>query len=256
VVRVAGVGPGDRVVEVGAGLGSLTLALAEAGASVLAIELDPRLAAVAREVTAGYPVAVVEADALELSWPSLLDAASASTPCAPASDASWVLVANLPYYAATPVVLRVLEEAPSVGRLVVMVQREVGERLAARPGSRQFGAATVRLRYYATAELVGTVPRSVFLPVPRVDSVLVRIERRGEPGVSSSAAERDRLFELVRLGFAGRRKMLRRSLAGLVGPEHFERAGVDASVRAEELDVEQWGRLAEAVGQRGEMGDA
>lgn len=241
VVRLAGVGPGSAVVEVGPGLGSLTLALADAGAGVVAVEVDAGLAGVVREVVAGRAVEVVEADALHVDWERLL---SRPVPGTGDDAAAWSLVANLPYNVATPLVVGVLEGAPRVRRLLVMVQREVGERLAASPGSGAYGAVSVKVAYWATASVVGRVPPTVFVPRPRVESALVRIERRDEPAVPASVVGYDRLVEVVRAGFAQRRKMLRRALAGVVGPEAFAAAGVAPEARAEELDVEAWGRLA------------
>jgi 16S rRNA (adenine1518-N6/adenine1519-N6)-dimethyltransferase len=157
-------------------------------------------------------------------------------------DGPWVLTANLPYNVATPLVADILDLVPAVERMLVMVQREVGERLAAAVGDDAYGAVSVKVSYWATAKVVGLVPPTVFLPKPNVSSALVAIERRPAPAVS---ADRDRLFELVRAGFGQRRKMLRGSLAGLVDAAAFERAGVSAEARAEQLSVEDWGRLAQ-----------
>jgi 16S rRNA (adenine1518-N6/adenine1519-N6)-dimethyltransferase len=228
IARLAGVGPGDRVVEIGAGLGSLTLALAETGASVTAVELDRYLVPVLRSIV--EPVPVVEADATTLDWPSLLG-----------DEGPWVLVANLPYNVATPLVLDLLDHVPQIVRMLVMVQREVGERLAAGVGDEAYGAVSVKVAYWANASVVARVPASVFVPRPNVESALVAIERREAPAVG---VDRERLFELVRLGFATRRKMLRRALAGVVDEAAFACAGVRPEARAEELDVEAWGRLA------------
>jgi len=147
IVRLAGVQSGDHVVEVGPGLGSLTLALVDAGAHVRAVELDARLAKVLAEVVHGKPVDVVIADAGAVDWTELLR-----------DHDRWVMVSNLPYNVATPVVVRALEEAPAISRFLVMVQREVGERLAAPPGSKTYGAVSVKVAYYADAEVVGSVP--------------------------------------------------------------------------------------------------
>ncbi len=236
VVRLAGVGPGDRVVEIGAGLGSLTLALAEAGARVLAIERDRHLVPVLRRVVAGAgdAVTVVEADALGCDWGALLGGA----------DEPWALVANLPYNVATPVVLDVLERVPQVRTMLVMVQQEVGERMVAGAGESANGAVSVRIAYFARASLVGRVPPTVFWPRPKVDSALVRIERHSRPPVETSSVTYDRLKEVVRAGFAQRRKMLRRSLSGVVEPAAFVAAGVDPHARAQDLTIEQWGSLA------------
>lgn len=234
IARLAGVGPGSRVVEIGAGLGSLTLALAETGASVTAVEVDRHLLPVLHEVVAGCPtVTVVAADALRVDFGELLTAGP-----------TWNLVANLPYNVATPLVVRVLEEAPQIERLLVMVQREVGERLAAGPGDEAYGAVSVKVAYWATARVVGRVPPTVFVPRPSVDSALVAIERRSGPAVDPGVVPYGRLFAVVGAGFAQRRKMLRRSLAGVVAPGAFTEAGVRPEARAEELDVEDWGRLA------------
>ncbi|HEX2193136.1 MAG TPA: 16S rRNA (adenine(1518)-N(6)/adenine(1519)-N(6))-dimethyltransferase RsmA [Acidimicrobiales bacterium] len=231
VARLAGVGPGDRVVEVGAGLGSLTLALAETGASVVAVEIDRGLVGVLQEVVGHTNVRVVEGDALRLDWNALL------------GDGTWTLVANLPYNVATPLLADLLDHIPAITRMLVMVQREVGERLAARPGSEAYGAVSVKVSYWARAAVVGRVPASVFLPVPNVESVLVEIRRRPAPAVGSDV-DPEWLFALVNAGFGQRRKMLRRSLAGLVSPTAFTAAGVRPEARAEELGVEDWGRLA------------
>jgi 16S rRNA (adenine1518-N6/adenine1519-N6)-dimethyltransferase len=241
VVRLSGVGPGSAVVEVGAGLGSLTLALADAGAAVVAIEVDRALAAVLRGVVAARPVRVVEADALGVDWQELL---AAPPPGHGERPVAWSLVANLPYNVATPMVVGVLERAPEVRRMLVMVQREVGERLAAGPGDPAYGAVSVKVAYWAVASVVGRVPPTVFVPRPKVESALVRIDRRPSPAVAASTVGYERLFGVVRAGFAQRRKMVRRSLAGVVAPEAFAIAGVAPQARAEELDVEQWASLA------------
>ena len=231
IARLAGVGTGDRVVEIGAGLGSLTLALAETGASVTAIEVDSGLVPALRSVVEPVGVTVVEGDALRLDWAALL------------GDGPWVLVANLPYNVATPLVADLLDGVPAISRMLVMVQREVAERLAAGPGDDAYGAVSVKVAYWATAKVVGRVPATVFHPVPNVESALVRIERRPAPAVGPDV-DPDWLFRLVRTGFGQRRKMLRRSLAALVPADAFEAAGIRPEARAEELAVEDWGRLA------------
>ena len=233
IARLAAVGPGDRVVEIGAGLGSLTLALAETGASVVAVELDRYVVPVLREVVERAGVRVVEADALRLDWAELLG-----------DGGAWVLVANLPYNVATPLVLTLLERAPMIGRMLVMVQREAGERLAAGPGEEAYGAVSVKVAYRAEARLVGRVPPTVFVPQPKVESVLVSVTRRPEPAVTVDEA---RLFALVEAGFAHRRKMLRRALAGVVDDRVFAAAAIRPEARAEELGVEAWGRLTECA---------
>jgi 16S rRNA (adenine1518-N6/adenine1519-N6)-dimethyltransferase len=233
IARLAEVGPDDHVVEIGAGLGSLTMALAETGATITAIEVDHGVVGVLRDVVADLPnVTVVEADALRLDWASLLAATN-----------RWTLVANLPYNVATPLVCDLLDFVPAVDRMLVMVQREVAERLCAAAGTDAYGAVSVKVAYWATARIAGTVPASVFLPRPKVESALADIRRRQAPAVDVAPAP---LFQLVRTAFGQRRKMLRRSLAEVVAPEVFDAAGIDAQRRPEELDVVEWGALTSA----------
>jgi 16S rRNA (adenine1518-N6/adenine1519-N6)-dimethyltransferase len=239
IARLAEVGPGDRIVEIGAGLGSLTLALAETGASVTAVEIDRYLVPVLRSVVEPAGVTVVEGDALRLDWSTVLDGGG--------GGGGWVLVANLPYNVATPLVADLLDFVPAIDRMLVMVQKEVGERLAARAGDEAYGAVSVKVSYWAEAKLVGKVAPTVFVPQPNVDSVLVSIARRSVPAVDPAVVPASRLFEVVRAGFAHRRKMLRGALAGVVDPSAFEAAGVRPEARAEELDVAAWGRLARVV---------
>ncbi len=237
IVRLAGVDASSHVLEIGAGLGSLTVALAPVAAEVIAVELDRRLVPVLRSVVGAHEnVLVVEGDGLRLDWQRLLT-----------DPGPWTLVANLPYNVATPIVLRVLEEAPAVRSMLVMVQREVGERLAARRGERSYGAVSVKVNYWAEASVVGVVPPTVFVPRPSVDSALVRIDRRDAPLVSPEVVSYDRVCAVVNAGFGQRRKMLRRSLASVVSVKAIDAAGVDPTARAEELDVVQWGRLAAAA---------
>ena len=236
IARLSGAGPTDHVLEIGAGLGSLTLALAETGASVRAVEVDSGLTAALREVLAevgARRVEVVEGDASRLDFAEVLQG----------SD-RWMLVANLPYNIATPLILDLLRDIGAIETMVVMVQREVGERLAAPPGSRARGIPSVLVERRGTARVLGRVPASVFRPRPKVESVVVRIERHGA-GEALCPPEADaRLELLVRAGFGQRRKMLRRSLAGLAAPESFAAAGVDPSSRPEALTLDQWISLA------------
>ena len=272
IARLAGVGPGDRVVEIGAGLGALTLALIETGASVTAVEVDRWLVPLLRQVLADKApeaaVTVVEADAMSLDWRALLSSPGPGASPSPSPQASpspspaqpsggWTLVANLPYNIATPLVADLLDEVPEIERMLVMVQQEVAQRLVAGPGSKAYGAVSVKVAYWAEASLVGTVPSSVFVPRPRVGSALVSLKRRRAPLVDPAVVAPAELFSLVRTGFAQRRKMLRRALADLgIPPEAFVRAGVNEESRAEELSVADWGRLAAAagLGRRGAVG--
>jgi 16S rRNA (adenine1518-N6/adenine1519-N6)-dimethyltransferase len=180
---------------------------------------------------------VVEADAMTLDWAALLG-----------PRPGWALVANLPYNVATPLIADLLDGVPAVQRMLVMVQKEVGERLVAAAGEPAYGAVSVKVAYWAQAALVGTVPSSVFVPQPRVGSVLISLKRRNEPLVKPSVVSAQDLFRVVRTGFAQRRKMLRRALAGLnVSSGVFDAAGIDERARAEQLAVEDWGRLAAAL---------
>jgi len=233
IARLADVGPGDAVVEVGAGLGSLTLALLETGADVTAIETDGHLAPILRELVEPQGARVVEADAMRLDWSALLR-----------SEPSWVLVANLPYNIAAPLVLDLLQGAPAIHRMLVMVQLEVAERLAAGPGTKAYGIPSVRRAWWADATLVGKVSPTVFVPAPRVESALVAIRRRPTPG---DDALRQAVFALVEAGFGQRRKMLRRSLAGLATVEDLVAADIRPEARGEELDLPAWIRLADRL---------
>jgi 16S rRNA (adenine1518-N6/adenine1519-N6)-dimethyltransferase len=251
IVGLAGVEEGSRVLEIGPGLGSLTLALCAQGARVVAVELDARLAGVLVSVLDQAGVAdqvqVEIADANQADLEGLLTGSFAGS--FPGGGTGPVTcVSNLPYNVAVPVVMRLLEAVPAVTRIVVMVQREVGERIAARVGDEQYGAVSVKVGYFAEAALVGKVPPSVFVPRPKVDSALVRLERRQAPPVDvpSEAA----LFGLVRAGFAQRRKMLRRSLAAVLGDRAtavLDAAGVAPTARAEELDLDAWAAVARSA---------
>ena len=241
IVHVARVEQGDRVVEVGPGLGSLTLAILETGATVTAVEIDHRLAerlpatAAAHGVTDGA-LTVVDADALRIT----------ALPGDPE-----VLVANLPYNVSVPVLLHFLETFPNLKRGVVMVQAEVGERLAAPPGSKIYGAPSVKAAWYGQWRLAGTVSRQVFWPVPNVDSVLVAFERDAEP--RGSEEERRRTFAIVDAAFQQRRKMLRQALSAVLGGTSaaasavLESADVAPTARGEELSIDDFVRVARPV---------
>jgi len=153
-------------------------------------------------------------------------------------------VANLPYNVATPLVLSLLETQPLIKRMLVMVQKEVGERLAAQAGEEPYGAASLRLQYFADAKVVGKVGPSVFVPKPKVDSALVSIVRREDVRIDPSIVSEDRLFEVIRTAFGQRRKMLRRSLSEMISPEAFALSGVDETRRPEELTIEEFAQLA------------
>lgn len=197
------------------------------------IEADHYLLPALAEVLEDQPVRVIGSDVRTVDWDDVL-----------AGAGTWALVANLPYNLATSIVLDVLAEVPRVRRLLVMVQREVGERLAAPAGSRTYGIPSVLVALRARAEVVGRVSPEVFLPKPRVESALVRIERLDEPATDADPVL---LVELVRQAFGNRRKMLRRSLDGRVTEAQFLAAGIASDTRPEQLDIAAWGALAKAV---------
>ena len=248
IVRAADLTPDDVVVEVGPGLGSLTLALLPEVAAVHAVEIDPVLAARLPATVAERAPALAErlvvhaADALRLRAADLTAAdAAAGGPGLPTA-----LVANLPYNVAVPVVLHLLAELPGIRRGLVMVQAEVAERLAAAPGSRTYGVPSAKLAWFAAARRAGPVPRAVFWPVPGVDSGLLAFDRRVPP-----PGDRAAVFAVVDAAFAQRRKVLRSALAGWAGsPAAAEvalrAAGVDPRARAETLTIADFARIAAA----------
>jgi len=238
IVQLAGVQAGETVLEIGPGLGSLTLGLTEAGADVVAVEIDGRLAEqlpkTAELLQPGASLRVVHQDALRVT----------ELPGDPVR-----LVANLPYNVSVPVLLHLLEHFPSLRAGIVMVQAEVGHRLAAGPGSKVYGAPSVKAAWYGDWRIAGQVSRQVFWPVPNVDSVLVGFERDAEPGTE---AERRATFELVDAAFQQRRKMLRQALSGVLGGSAasasavLEQAGVDPQARGEQLGMPEFLAIAQA----------
>lgn len=250
IVRAAALDPSDVTVEVGPGLGSLTLGLLPASSRVYAVEVDPVLAAALPGTVREHAgdllnrLTVLAADALRITGADLPE---------PSPTA---LVANLPYNVAVPVVLHLLAELPSVRRGLVMVQAEVADRLTAGPGSRVYGIPSVKLAWYAEAHQAGSVPRSVFWPVPNVDSGLVGFTRRDPP----RGATREAVFEVVDAAFAQRRKTLRAALARWAGGadqagEILRGAGVDSGARGESLTVEQFTAIAAVARRAGSQGN-
>lgn len=225
IVRLARVGPGERILEIGPGLGSLTVVLADAGAQVVAVELDEAVAEVVREV-AGPRVEIVTGDAMRTDL------------CALAAPSAR-LVANLPYNVATPLLARVLEDVPEVTGGLVMVQRELAERWTAGPGSKTYGAISVKVAYHADARIVGDVPRTVFLPPPKVASTLVAFTRRPAP---VHVDDPGGFLSFVSSAFAHRRKTILNALAS-AGRDRFlveaalRASGIDPRARPESLDI-------------------
>lgn len=234
IVRLSGVGADDRVLEIGAGAGSLTLGLAAAAARVIAVELDPRMLPVLTEAVGDLTnVDIVEADALNLDL---------------ASVGATRMVGNLPYNVATPLVLKMLERAPQLADLTVMTQKEVGERLAATPGAKSYGQVSILVRYFSEAKVVARISRQAFWPVPGVDSVVVRLTRRADVLDVSF----DLLATVVKTAFSQRRKTLRNTLVPLAvstaGIEEILRtAGIDPGARAEEIDLDGFAAIARAL---------
>jgi 16S rRNA (adenine1518-N6/adenine1519-N6)-dimethyltransferase len=233
----SGIGAADRVVEVGAGLGSLTLALAATGAHVLALEFDRRIWPALQEVTAGLEnVEAIVADALSVDWRGL-------------ADEPFAVCGNLPYNIAVPIVSRVLEDAPLARRLCVMVQRELGERICAMPRDEAYGALSLRIAYRARAEIVRNVPPSVFWPEPKVGSALVRIERLDEPPVT---APPEALLPLIEVAFSERRKTMQNALRrngsqARRAAEILVSCDIDPRARPEELSLQDFSGIAEAL---------
>ena len=255
IVSLAQVGAADRVIEVGPGLGSLTLGLLETGAEVVAIEIDEVLAnqlpgtVAERMPGAAERLEVVLSDALDVK-------------VIPGAEPT-ALVANLPYNVAVPVLLHMLAICPQWSTGVVMVQSEVADRLVAAPGSKIYGVPSAKLAWYAEAIRVGNVPPTVFWPVPNVDSGLVRITRRRPPHVDwrDPRVTRSQVFRVVDAAFASRRKMLRSALAGLCGgsmaaSELITAAGIDPTARGEALDIGDLARVVEALAQAGALSDS
>jgi len=239
IVREAGVVPGQRVLEVGPGLGSLTLGLLEAGCSVVAVEIDDVLAThLAETVRARLPDAeldVVPADAMRV------DSLPGAAPTA--------LVANLPYNVAVPVLLHLFATFPTLATALVMVQKEVADRIAAEPGSKAYGVPSAKLAWYARAQRSLPISRHVFWPEPNVDSALVSLTRREPP---ATKATRQQVFAVIDAAFAQRRKTLRTSLAGLFGsPQAAEAAlrsaGVEPGLRGERLGIDEFAAIAERL---------
>ena len=237
IVKVAHVQSGDVVVEIGPGLGSLSLGIVEAGASLVAVEIDRRLASqlpvTFAQCAPDASLTVIAEDAMKVL----------ELPGSPSR-----LVANLPYNVSVPVLLHFLEHFPSIASGVVMVQAEVGHRLAAAPGSKIYGAPSAKAAWYGSWRLAGTVSRQVFWPVPNVDSVLVGFERHEEPGDENL---RVKTFAVIDGAFGQRRKMLRQALAGYAGSSAeaialLEKAGIDPTLRGEQLGIADFVSIAQA----------
>lgn len=246
IVAASGLQLTDVVVEIGPGAGTLTAALAAAAGQVVAVEVDRGLLPVLAETLAGLKnVTVVHGDAMEMDFDRLVAGITES----PAQ--AYKVVANLPYYITTPLIMRLLRQKFHIADLVLMVQLEVAARLVARPGSKDYGALTVAVQYYCRPEILFRVPRTVFFPQPEVDSAVVRLVRRQEPAVA--VVDEDLFFALVRGAFGQRRKTAANALAGAnivagwtrpVWEEMLSRVGIDPRRRGETLGLEEFAALA------------
>lgn len=233
------------VVEIGPGLGALTAPMAEAAAQVVAMEIDRELVAILQEALAHPKISIVEGDALELDWRAVLE------------ERGWrgeplSLVANLPYYITTPLIMKALESDLPFAAVLVMVQKEVADRMLAPPGSKDCGVLSLAVQYYAEGSLVLKVPRTVFIPAPAVDSAVVKLV----PRLPQVSAPRDQLFQVIRAAFQQRRKTLRNALKSLVEEwgltlEELDQAlancGIEPSLRGERLSLEQYSKLTEEL---------
>ena len=253
IVHAAELTPGEPVLEVGPGIGTLTQGLAQSGADVTAIELDRRLLEVLDTTLASYDnVRIIYGDVLKLDVPTIMN------------HKPFKVVANLPYYITTPIIMSLLESKLPIERLVVMVQKEVADRLAAKPGSKIYGTPSVKLAWYGTAERVGTIGRNVFWPAPNVDSALVKFTRYqaddpAAPGTANSTddgTQRELVFRLIDAAFGQRRKTLHAALKTIAPSEAFSIAGIDPTRRGETLTIAEFTALAKAIESCGDGDEA
>ena len=236
IVRLADLGPEDQVLEIGAGFGALTCELGQAK-RVIAIEFDryllPALEETLEETGMKEKTEILHRDAMEIKWDEFFLR----------RPGNWKMVSNLPYNISSPLLLDLLDHAPQVEQMLVMVQREVGERFVAEVGSSNYGIPSVKAQYWAEVSIIGQVPPKVFFPVPKVESVLLKFTRRK----NIEKVDVETMWKLLKVGYGQRRKMLRKSLKGLVGATGFNSAGLDPKSRPQDLTVNDWISLATAV---------
>ncbi|WP_027086725.1 16S rRNA (adenine(1518)-N(6)/adenine(1519)-N(6))-dimethyltransferase RsmA [Cohnella panacarvi] len=246
IIDAADLDKAKGVLEVGPGIGSLTEQLAHAAGKVTAVELDQRLIPILGDVLSPYPhVSVVHGDILKTDLRKLWEERFSG--CAGVS-----VVANLPYYVTTPIIMKLLEEQLPLENIVVMVQKEVAERMAAKPGGKEYGSLSIAVQYYCEPELVCIVPGKAFIPPPNVDSAVIKLRRRTEPAVS--VADEDKFFRVVQTSFTQRRKTLSNNLSALSGKERkgelgelLQSCGVQPERRAETLSLAEFARITEAL---------
>ena len=241
IIKLADLGPEDFVLEVGSGLGSLTLALLESCEHVTAIEIDDVLVNILKETTGnqtGNKLRIIHADVMELDLQQMLEE----------KNSQWNLVANLPYNIAVPMICDFLENVSAISKMTVMVQREVAERMVAKVGEKAYGLPSVKIEYFAEAKIIADIPPTVFMPKPRVESSIVQIVRHGNPMVSENY---EVLFSLIKSAFRHRRKMLRSSLKGILSTDDFDLTGIDPTNRAENITLKEWELFTKQIISRG-----
>ena len=241
IIKLADLDPEDFVLEVGSGLGSLTLALLESCKHVTAIEVDDVLVNILKETTgnqAENKLRIIHADVMKLDLQQVLEQ----------KNSQWNLVANLPYNIAVPMICDFLESTSLISKMTVMVQREVAERMVAKVGEKAYGLPSVKIEYFAEAKIIADIPPTVFLPKPRVESSIVQIVRRKNPMISENY---EVLFSLIKSAFRHRRKMLRSSLKGILSTDDFALTEIDPTKRAENLALKEWELLAKQIVSRG-----
>ena len=241
IIKLADLDPADFVIEVGSGLGSLTLALLESCEHVTAVEVDDVLVKILKEVTGEQienKLRVIHADVMTLDLKQVLEERSNH----------WNLVANLPYNIAVPMICDFLEKAPLISKMTVMVQREVAERMIAKVGDKAYGLPSVKIEYFAEAKIIADIPPTVFIPKPRVESSIVQIVRRDNTIISE---DYEILFSLIKSAFRHRRKMLRSSLKGILSTDDFTATEIDPTKRAENLTLKEWELLTKQIVSRG-----
>ncbi|HJO41239.1 MAG TPA: 16S rRNA (adenine(1518)-N(6)/adenine(1519)-N(6))-dimethyltransferase RsmA [Acidimicrobiales bacterium] len=241
IIKLADLDPANFVIEVGSGLGSLTLALLESCEHVTAVEVDDVLVKILKEVTGEQienKLRIIHADVMTLDLKQVLEERSNH----------WNLVANLPYNIAVPMICDFLEKAPLISKMTVMVQREVAERMIAKVGDKAYGLPSVKIEYFAEAKIIADIPPTVFIPKPRVESSIVQIVRRDNPIISE---DYEILFSLIKSAFRHRRKMLRSSLKGILSTDDFTATEIDPTKRAENLTLKEWELLTKQIVSRG-----